>query len=63
MPNETGANTFSYDELERLFSNDEQQESPTATETQEPTPDTQSESTNNVETTKAFAKRLSEKTE
>lgn len=59
----TGAKSFSYEELDKLFSTEDTQESPTAeTETQlttEPQPETET----NVETTKAFAKRLSEKTE
>lgn len=63
MPNETGAKSFSYEELDRLFSSDDTQESPTAKNETESTADTQQQAETNVENTKAFAKRLSEKTE
>lgn len=63
MPNETGAKSFSYEELDKLFSTEDTQESPTADTETQLTTETQPESEINVETTKAFAKRLSEKTE
>jgi transposase len=62
MPNETGANSFSYEELDRLFPDEDLQETPTVEQETEPTTEPQPE-VNNVETTKSFAKRLSEKTE
>lgn len=59
----TGAKSFSYEELDKLFSTEDTQESPTADTETQLTTETQPESETNVETTKAFAKRLSEKTE
>lgn len=67
----TGANEFTLEELEELFNGDTQQETPPAEETTDPQTDVQTENddgakapeTNNVEQTKAFAKRLRESTE
>lgn len=63
MPNETGAKSFTYEELDRLFSENDTQESPTAETETESITETQPEAETSVEQTKAFAKRLSEKTE
>jgi hypothetical protein len=68
---ENGANTFSIEELEELFNGDVEQETPPAEETTEPQSDVQTETdnqnisdkSNNVEQTKAFAKRLRESTD
>lgn len=70
MNGQNGANSFTLEELEALFNSDAAQETPPATETgteaqenggtnTEDTGNTQ----NNVETTKAFAKRLKESTD
>ena len=66
-----GANEFTLEELEELFNGETQQETPPAEETTEPQTDVQTGNeedakapeTNNVEQTKAFAKRLRESTE
>lgn len=65
-----GANSFSIEELEALFNDDAAQETPPATETKTETQEngeTKSEDTgntqSNVDTTKAFAKRLKESTD
>lgn len=66
-----GANEFTLEELEELFNGETQQETPPAEETTEPQTDVQTGNeedakapeTNNVEHTKAFAKRLRESTE
>ena len=67
----TGANEFTLEELEELFNGDTQQETPPAEETTDPQTDVQTATdegakapeTNNVEQTKAFAKRLRESTD
>jgi hypothetical protein len=67
--NGNGANSFSLEELEALFNADAAQETPPATEKTETQEDgkTETEDTgntqNNVDTTKAFAKRLKESTD
>ena len=66
-----GANEFTLEELEELFNGETQQETPPAEETTDPQTDVQTGNeedakapeTNNVEHTKAFAKRLRESTE
>lgn len=66
-----GDNTFTVEELEELFNEDVSQETPPATEDPAPQSEVQTEPTeepkgtevNNVEQTKAFAKRLRESTE
>lgn len=66
-----GDNTFTVEELEELFNEDVSQETPPATEDSAPQSEVQTEPTeeskdndvNNVEQTKAFAKRLRESTE
>lgn len=64
-----GANEFSIEELEELFAEDQQENTPPAEENNEPQSDSQTETeegktnSNNVETTKAFAHRLKESTE
>ena len=69
MPDDIlGANEFTVEELEQLFSDDTQQDPPTATETTASAQSTEidtpaSNVTNNVDTTKAFAKRLKESTD
>ena len=67
--NTTGANEFSVEELEALFNDDIQQETPTATENVTDVQDgndvtvTDNDKSNNVENTKAFATRLKQSTE
>lgn len=69
--NGNGANSFSLEELEALFKDDAAQETPPATEgTETNTQDGDNKNTedtgntqNNVDTTKAFAKRLKESTD
>lgn len=64
MPNIDGAKSLTWDELDTLFgSNDEQETPPAETEEQNVETVTQPVEQNSVENTKAFAKRLSEKTE
>lgn len=66
-----GANELTVEELEELFNDDDQQETPPATETTDPQSDAQTETETqeetpkaaNVEQTKAFAKRLRESTD
>lgn len=64
-----GANEFSIEELEELFEDNQQEDTPPAEENNEPQSDSQTETeegktnSNNVETTKAFAHRLKESTE
>lgn len=64
-----GANVFTVEELEELFNDDIQQETPPAEETTDPQTEVQTETgaeeskPNNVEQTKAFAKRLKESTD
>ena len=66
-----GANELTVEELEELFNDDVQQETPPAEKTTEPQSDAQTETdngeetlkSNNVEQTKAFAKRLKESTD
>lgn len=64
-----GANEFSIEELEELFAEDQQEDTPPAEENNEPQSDSQTETeegktdSNNVEKTKAFAHRLKESTE
>lgn len=64
-----GANEFSIEELEELFAEDQQENTPPAEENNEPQSDSQTETeedktdSNNVEKTKAFAHRLKESTE
>lgn len=70
-----GANEFTVEELEALFNDDIQQETPPAEDSTEPESDVQTETdnsatnesatekSNNVEQTKAFAKRLRESTD
>lgn len=67
----TGANEFTLEELEELFNGDTQQETPPAEETTDPQTEVQTGNddgakapeTNNIEQTKAFAKRLRESTD
>lgn len=63
---EFGANEFTIEELEELFNDDTQQETPPAEENTEPQTDVQTgadDKSKNIEHTKAFAKRLRESTE
>lgn len=66
----SGDNVFTVEELEELFNGDVQQETPPANENTEPQSEVQTENdkedsskSNNIEQTKAFAKRLRESTE
>lgn len=61
---ENGANELTVQEIEALFAEDAQQETPPATE-EEPTnnPDDQADKQSDVTKTKAFAKRLKESTD
>ena len=69
--NINGANSFSLEELEALFKDDAAQETPPATETNTNTQETGEDkgtgdtgnTQNNIDTTKAFAKRLKESTD
>lgn len=70
MFGDKGANDFTIEELEELFSDNQQEENtPPAEENNEPQSDAQTETdegnskSNNVEQTKAFAHRLKESTE
>lgn len=65
-----GANELTIEELEELFNDDVQQETPPAEETTDPQSDVQTDSdkedtseSNKVEQTKAFARRLKESTD
>lgn len=64
---EFGANEFTIEELEELFNDDAQQETPPAEETTDPQTDAQTgtddNKSKNIEQTKAFAKRLKESTD
>ena len=66
---ENGANEFTIEELERLFNDEPEQETPPANEEEndaqkeDVSNDDASKSDNNIETTKAFAKRLKESTD
>lgn len=72
MPNEYGANEFTAEEIERLFAEDFEQETPPADESTSPESDTNADTSQSYDTntdsdtkdtTKAFSKRLRESTE
>lgn len=70
MGNDIGANEYTLEELERLFNDVPEQETPPVNEEQNDVPqddvkndDSTKSENNNVDTTKAFAKRLKESTD